>query len=307
MAGLGVLAGAIVFTGGMANERFSKAQLAALSRIVIGSEEAKSCAGARPISKLCSFGAADREAAPRWLLWGDSHAGSMLPALITLVDERQRRVIFANKGNCPPLPGVIRSDMPPSENTKCERLRQNVLEMTLSDDRIETVFLVARWPMYGEGHQLPSEGGARFTLIDSVDPRTRASNLAVIQAALGRLSRKLIDKGKNVVIVRSAPELPWNAVHRIEADILFGVPFNDDQVSLAEIQLRQAKTNAVLEAVGEVFGLNVVALAKPLCAQGCPVRSGVTSFYRDNNHFTPIGAELLVPILDQAIPYQNDQ
>ncbi|MEL6764342.1 MAG: acyltransferase [Cyanobacteria bacterium J06607_6] len=65
MAGLGVLAGAIVFTGGMANERFSKAQLAALPQEPLRNVYRARCFGARQADRFCTFGNEDPDAAPR--------------------------------------------------------------------------------------------------------------------------------------------------------------------------------------------------------------------------------------------------
>ena len=302
MAALGALAVAVILTGGMATQRFSDAQLAALETIVGPSEERQECSGVRPISRLCTFGSADPETAPRWLMLGDSHAASMLPAMIDLSESRGRRLVFAKKGGCPPLPQVHRSDMPPSENARCEVFRQAALDMALSDDRFETVFLVARWPLYGEGRQVRSEGHTSFRLIDTAGNAPGASNTAVLEASLERLARQLIDRGKTVVIVQSVPELPWNAVDRIESEILFGVPFLDDRETLARVQARQAATNAALAAVGVQPSVTVIPLAEVLCTPDCPVRVGLNSYYRDNNHITALGAKLLVPFLDRAVP-----
>ena len=302
MAVLGGMALGLVMTNGAATQRFTGEQLAALKTIVLPSAERRRCSGARPIARLCAFGVADPETAPRWLLWGDSHAGSMLPAMIELADIRDRRLIFANKGNCPPLPQVRRSDMPPSESEKCERLRQDLVEMIQSDERIETVFLVARWPLYGEGGQLPSEGHSSFRMIETSAQVPNETNPSVIQKALERLSRTLADKGKSLVIVQSVPELPWNAADRIEAELLFGVSFDDDTVPFDRVQARQSATNKALAAVGRLPNVTVVALADTLCASGCPTRDGFSSYYHDNNHVTKPGAGLLVPILDRQVP-----
>jgi len=303
MAGLGALAGAVALTGGMASQRFSDAQLAALDTIVISAKKLSACSGIFPVSRLCIFGEADPETAPRWLLWGDSHAESMLPALIDLADIRQRRLIFANKGGCLALPGVDRSDMPQPENLKCERFRRTIEDMILSDDSIETVFLVARWPLYGEGGQLPVEGRSSLRLIDS-QARTspEAPNIAVLQIALEQLIHQLTEKSKQVVIVKTVPELPWNVVDRIEAELLFGMPFDNDRVPLALVEARQAATNAALDAVSRLPGVTIIDLAGPICAGGCPMRDGLKAYYRDNNHITELGAGLLVPILDARLP-----
>lgn len=303
MAVLGGLAVAVSLTNGMSTQRFSADQLAKHQAMKSNLRAHKRCFGVRPVSKLCAFGAADPEAAPRWLLLGDSHADSMLPAMIELADLRQRRLVVANKGNCPPLPQVRRSDMPPSVSAKCEGFRQAALDMALSDDRFESVFLVARWPLYGEGRPLPSEGHSNFRLIDTAGQApANASNTTVLEIALDRLAQRLTAAGKTVVIIQTVPELPWNVVDRIEAELLFDVPFDDDRVPLSRILARQDRTNAAITPISGLAGVIVVPLAEAFCASDCPVREGFDSYYRDDDHITPLGAGLLVPILDRALP-----
>ncbi|WP_417241077.1 MULTISPECIES: acyltransferase family protein [Pseudomonadota] len=299
---LGALAGALILTDGMATQRFSSQQLAALKTIVLPSAERQKCTGARPIAKLCTFGEVNTETAPRWLLWGDSHAGAMLPALIELADIREKQLIFANKGNCPPLPGVRRSDMPPHESEKCEQFRQSLVDMILDDDRIESVFLVARWPLYGEGGQLPSEGGSSFRLVDTSAQSIKDDNFSVIRQNLERLSWQVAEKDKALVIIQSVPELPWNAVDRIEAELLFDISFDDDTVPFDYVLARQSATNKTLASVDALPNVTVVSVSDTLCVSGCPVRKGLSSYYRDNNHITKLGAILLTPILNRQVP-----
>jgi hypothetical protein len=300
--GLSAIAITLLVTNGAETQRFSNEQLIALKTIVPPSGETKICEGARPFAKLCVFGEANPEVGPQWLLWGDSHAASMLPSLIELAGIREKQLLFAEKGNCPPLPEVRRTDLPPSVSEKCETFRQNVLERVLTEGQIETVFLVARWPLYGEGKQLSSEGHSNFRLLDTSPQKNIGENTLVIQQSLKRLTKLLIENGKTVVIVQSVPELPWHVADRIGAEVLFNQSFEDDSVPMVQVVARQAGVNAVLNTVGETSGAIVVPVSEQLCTEKCLVRNGLKSFYEDNNHITPLGAKRLTPILDRSLP-----
>lgn len=302
IVGLGVLSVALMITGGMATQRFSSEQLVALDRIVGDEDEPQRCSGARSVSKLCTFGDVYTDTTPSWLVLGDSHAGAILPTLIDLAESRGRQLYVANKGGCLPLPQVRRSDMPPSESAKCESLRRAAVGMALSDNNLETVFLVARWPLYAEGGEFASGGRFGFRLIDTMpQAESDSPNTKVLQTALARLARELTGAGKTVVIVQTVPELPWNAVDRIEAEILFGIPFEDDYLTLSTVQARQGRTNAVLNEIGELANVIVIPVAEAICTPNCPVRDGFASYYLDNNHLSPLGADLLVRVLDHAL------
>ncbi|MAZ08562.1 MULTISPECIES: acyltransferase family protein [unclassified Limnobacter] len=301
MLALGLVACALFFTSG-APQRFDASQLTRISNLKTTSSEIESCSGVRPVTTLCVFGKFADQVDPTWLVWGDSHAASMLPAFIDVADSTGESILFANKGNCPPLPDTDRSDMPMVENGLCERYRQKVLKRILSEESIQFVFLVARWPLYGRGSMLLSEGHGSFHLVKTGEAKTSQTNLEVMKSSLDAVIQKLRGAGKRVVLVEAVPEMPWHVGGRIRAEILFEVPFSIDKISLTEVERMQDSTNQVIRSFEKTEGVSVVRVAEKICAQGCPSRFEDNMYYRDFNHLSLVGAQaLLTPVLRDAL------
>jgi len=92
----------------------------------------------------CSFG--DKNSDKIILLWGDSHALALYPAFDKLAKEAGWRGIYASFLGCPPLFDVTVDDV-----KECDgRIAQHIKAFVLNN-KIDQVFLVARWNMYEKG------------------------------------------------------------------------------------------------------------------------------------------------------------
>jgi len=298
--GMGALgaAAALVFVTGGVESRFSTGQLAREAALIPPNEPDWRCNGIA--QQVCDFGGAAPGTAPSWAVWGDSHADSLLPAIGSVAAGQGRTVLFSSKGNCPPFPGLQRSDMPPSENATCSKLNQAMLKAILDDPQIETVFLGARWGIYVEGTGLPAEGMPLFAIVAEANPTAADPELngKVVLAALEELATKLQGAGKNLVLVGPVPEMSWHAYNQQRAAALFGVPMPGRLPELSDIANRQARTNAILMAVARQEGVLFIPLSPSLCRPVCPIQGGQLAWYRDNNHLTAEGAlRLVAPIL----------
>lgn len=299
MASLGFLAGTIILSSGAASLRFSEEQLALAKNVVKRDKSLrKNCWGARPADKLCEFGQGEESTGDDWLLWGDSHALTILPTMINIADQHQRKLIFASKGNCPPLPQVDRSDMPQVENESCEIFREGVLGRIITGSEIDTVILIARWPLYETGVYLQSEGGRSLKLVDSGN---RREDNEVMYDALLRLVSRINDAGKKVVLVESAPEIPWDVGTRMKAYVLLGRPMPADP-ELKEIAARHEGANKVLQQLAAVTNATIVPMVHRICTPVCPTHDSMSAFYEDNNHLTPEGArKIMASLLEEAM------
>jgi len=300
MGALAAASAAIIITSG-AERRFTPDQLAREAALIPPAERDWQCSGT--VSQICYFGDAEPGTQPSWVLWGDSHADALLPAVGAVASSQNRAVLVATKGGCLPLPGLERTDMPPSENAACSKLNHATLEMLVADPRIETIFLAARWPIYIEGVGLPTEGMSRFALV----PEMRATvedpslNGAILAAALDDLATALTDAGKNLVLVGPVPEMPWDALAVLRVEALFGYPSIRRLPQLVDIAPRQALSDAILQASALRDHVFYVPLSTRLCRPDCAVQGGSLSWYSDNNHLTHEGAKQLVgPILAEA-------
>ncbi len=299
---LAVFAGLLMLSNGAATQRFDDEQLAGLAKVE-NDRTYQDCTGARAIEELCQFNQT-QAGQGAYLLWGDSHAEALLPALIELTADREKALVFANRGACAPLPGVKRSDLSAGQDNRCEIFREAVLQHVLANDAIETIVLAARWPLYVEGRMYPDRSGPPFRLT-RVGTVSDGDNAEVAYDALEDLVAQLSSAGKSVLLIGSVPEIPWDVAKRMSSNILFDVPM-PEAVDAASVMARQGLANAMLERLEESGMARVVNLAAKVCASECPTHIGTDTYYVDNHHYSPLGARTLAkPVLQVALELEQ--
>jgi len=222
-----------------------------------------------------------------FLLWGDSHAMALGELCNTLAKEHDVTGAVAARSATIPLLGVWR----PSAGTEAVEWNQAVLDF-IKDRRIRHVILVSRWAVNVEGR--PS-GEMDSLIVDEdatgVSPTECAATLS---RGLNRTIVTLQAEGVKVWIVKQVPlqdgrpakKLLAAAYRRRELPV---------GVTMEEHRKRQARVNAVLDALGS----QKATLLNPDLY--CFYQSGNSkigdaggSFYADEDHLSPYGAEVLL-------------
>ncbi len=269
----------------------------AVQRILAATEESeprqKYCFGIRPqevsVQRLCKIGA--RAGTPDFLLWGDSHADAMLPAVSLAARAGGRTGLFAGRGRCPPIFGARRPD-----TRECEPFNDAVLKIALAKN-IRTVILDARWTMDAGGAPLGPQDEGRAVFVDSQSVTSSpAETLAVFTRGLTRTVKILTDAGKQVVIVGAVPEFQMRVPQALARMILSGksrkiAPTRDQYLA------RDADVRAVFAAIAKAYPVRFVHPGAILCPSGyCKAQMDGHPLYRDEHHLTVFGAKQLAPL-----------
>ncbi len=244
-------------------------------------------------NKLCRIGGG--KVAPSYLLWGDSHADAILPAVEDVASQRRRVGLFAGAASCPPLLGVDRLDVP-----GCREFNDEALKIALRKN-ISEVILEARWGKDAEGSSYGTEPHGRIAFVDdqSTGP-PEPNNRAVFARGLERTVKSLVGAGKKVVIVASVPEVGW-AVPPVLARLRFARNFGTPSIAKALYLQRQRFVLAELAHLKAVYGVTVVYPDRILCpGDTCKVALNGLPIYRDEHHLTVKGAKQLEPLFEQA-------
>jgi len=297
---LAAAAAAIIFTGG-AERRFTTEQVSRLASRSYDGSEVLACNRLQDPTQLCTLG--NPEAPRRWLLWGDSHAAALLPAVSDLARTQGVALEFASEKACAPLPGLVRSDSDLDQRQSCLRFNDRMVGRAISGG-YEAIILHARWPLYVEGTRYGPESDEISILAraGATDFASDASgNPALFHAALSAMLRRLTGAGVRVILVAPVPELPWDAGLATKAAVLYGTAMPAEP-SKRLVKARQARTVQLLTEVADIPGVTLVPLAENICNNTCPTHDSNTAFYRDNNHLREEGARRLVrPILSEAL------
>jgi peptidoglycan/LPS O-acetylase OafA/YrhL len=239
--------------------------------------------------KMCQIGVIGGK--PSFILWGDSHADAVLPAISEVAEREGRTGLFAGGRSCPPLLDVT------TPRPECRAFNQNVLAQAARPE-IREVILEARWAKYAEGSTYGTEPEGHIVLTDD-GGTDDSSNHAVFARGLARTVKALA--GKKIVIVASVPEIGWPvpavlAREKLADKMRIAPPSTD-----AYLQ-RQKFVLSTFDQLRRSDGVTMVYPHEVLCRSGaCAVSLNGIPLYRDEHHLSVYGARLLAPLFQDAM------
>lgn len=248
------------------------------------------------VRRLCGIGA-NRQAAS-FVLWGDSHAEVLIPAVADIAKKHGRRGLFAGSPSCAPLIGVNRFDAP-----DCRPFNDRVLAMILRHKEITTVILMARWGKNAQGTAYGDEGNGFVPIGDDEGRAQKPSdNAAIFARGLDRTVAALRASGKQVLLVGPVPEIGWTVpqvLARLEQEHKGNAVVAPPAKAFYE---REAQVLPLFHRMAERDGVSAVFPHDYLCQSGrCAVRKNGIPLYRDEHHLSDYGAKKLEPLLSRAM------
>lgn len=243
--------------------------------------------------RLCAIGAKAERAS--FLLWGDSHADALIPAVQSVAKRQGRGGLFAGTDSCPPLLGVKRAD-----TAKCAAFNEAVAKIATSK-AIKEVILEARWAKNAEGSSFGQEPAGRVRLYDDISPgRTEKETRDVFYRGLDRTVAALRSAGKKVILVASVPEVGF-PVPPVLARAKLADPNAKLTTSAAVYRERQKFVLWSFAQMRKRYGAEVVYPDRVLCPDGaCRVALNGRPLYRDAHHLSVFGAKQLTPLLAEV-------
>lgn len=212
---------------------------------------------------------------PRVVVWGDSHAHALLPALGDLNPTRF---------DCAPLVRTWVLDEPPCAD--------EVLAF-VEREPVEVVILAAAWSSHVEGRELKLEGAGQVDAL--YDDGSGADALAVFERRLPQTVAALRDRGVQVWVVKQVPQHEAWVANQLARALAYG---GDARVRrpVVEHRARQGRVNHVIDELRDV---TVVDPATVLCDRiWCHGARDGRALYLDHHHLTLFGAEQLASLFD---------
>lgn len=243
------------------------------------------------------IGSLETSERPKVLLWGDSHAMSIMPAFDVLGKELDSGVLVAAQPGIPPLAGTwpLRKSFQPVD------YGSSVLEFVEEAD-IEHVVLAARWNAYVFG----GDGGDRGQLLcDSTTLSTSPEQAkAVLRRSLRQTCGQLTAAGAKVWILRQVPFQPNNAPGTILKLAIWDRDLNELATTVDEHQLRFAAINRLLDSVSDLSVHYLDPVPFVVDENGrCRTVIDDVAIYRDQDHLSAHGALQLQPLLRQVLDH----
>jgi hypothetical protein len=245
------------------------------------------------LGQMCAIGnpAAERRS---FVLWGDSHAAALVPAVERAALAHGLAGEFSWVGDCPPLLGLERARW---LDRQCQQ-RNDAMVRYLRATGIRTVILDALW---AAGMEILGDPAGRDHLTWQYDASSREHSLdenrRVFERSLSRTLAALRADGHDVVIVGPVPESLYS-VPDMQARRRLQGRSPDPGPSLAAFEARN-------RFVFDAFRANPDAAQyvfphRLLCtdAEGCAIIRDGRPLYADHSHLSRFGAESLSSLFD---------
>jgi peptidoglycan/LPS O-acetylase OafA/YrhL len=245
--------------------------------------------------KSCLMG--DKSQPVSFMLWGDSHAVAVRGAVERAAVRNGFYGLFTYKLACPPLMGVT-SDF--SFFTEpCDEYNKGVMLYLEKHPEISTVIIAGRWSFYIEGEYKPSKTTGSILDVTVKSP-TETKDEKFVEDGLGRTVQSLLDMNRKVVIVSQVPEIGYDVPSANFIATRSGRDVNEIVAPSVEDYLsRNQKSIAILDALKSKPGVQVVDPWVILCADGkCRATVNGNLLYRDDDHLSHFGAELITPVFE---------
>ena len=237
---------------------------------------------------FCRYG--QSPAAPAQLLvWGDSHATALIPALEDSARQHGVNVMLASSAGCLPLEGL-------EHGKRCADYNRRV-ERTLATEPVRDILLVARWSLYLYGDAKGDHGHA---LRDSNGHYDRAVAEQRLADGLRARVEQLRKAGYRVWLMKEAPLQPFNPPYRLSRLAMLHQPTAGVGMPVEDHLKQKAFINQLFADIAAADqNVRVLDPTPQLCdASGlCRAEQGGYSLYTDDNHLSQMGAKLVLPVL----------
>jgi peptidoglycan/LPS O-acetylase OafA/YrhL len=245
----------------------------------------------------CDLSPNTRSTEPVLLLWGDSFARVLSPALSMFAEKSGARVRLLSKPGCAPLLGAVPKggmDALSAEPSCASFLEAVRVELQRDPGRVSGVILVGRWPaLVGGDSAAPAP---RMLDTKGLEPAGPVAGLATrIDKTLGFLQ----SIGQSVLVVGAPPEFPFE----VQSCLL--MESRPCVVARAWKQAARTKARLAIEtSVRRYANARYVDLFDALCPNTeCSGGTLDAPLLADKYHFSSLGAESALPFLAPSIDW----
>jgi peptidoglycan/LPS O-acetylase OafA/YrhL len=284
-------------------QRYSTREQALFPGYTVQQARCKNASPEIALMPACKLG--DPGAPAAAVLWGDSHALAILPAVDAAYAKHHEAAIFAEQGGCPPLLGVHVRDLSAARSSlartwiethgfsrRCERHTDELLNWVVRS-HIRTVVLAAHWIAYTEGNH-----SRWLTDGESPDNFSMQENAAVFERGLERLLAALERGNIQVFIMEDVPQSSVNVPYALAAAKRLHVD-RDFRISRAAYETQQHSAAAVFARLRKGYSFQTLKPQDLLCEDGmCSLTRNDALLYSDAEHVSEPGAMICEPALE---------
>jgi peptidoglycan/LPS O-acetylase OafA/YrhL len=246
----------------------------------------------KDLSKVCRFGG-DAQTPPVQLVWGDSHAAALKPAIKADAERYGIPVWLASLSGCLPVLGH-------ETRQQCQDFNHATLQ-SIREHKIRDVVLAARWSLYLYGE----EDGDMQHVLYREDSRPVAEQ--EVAKDLTAMVHSLREAGARVWIFKEVPLQRQGTVARLASLAMVGRSAERLGRPIAEHLARQQFLNSLFDQLSEQDPqVRIIDPTALMCPAGvCRAEFDGYSQYMDENHLSDKGGERMKPLLAPIFLSEN--
>jgi peptidoglycan/LPS O-acetylase OafA/YrhL len=232
---------------------------------------------------------------PQIVLWGDSHAAAMSPAVVAT----NRPAVEFTHSACPPFVGAqpFRTDAPRMK--ECRRFQEHALAAIQQLHDVTLIVLAGRWSMATETTRFGDEMGGRYFLRDAETredsvAESRRAFVAAMQRTVAALERA--QPHARILIIGQPPEPGFDPAQCQVRALMFGRDAHQCGFARNGARARLTFSDALIARMAVTDPrVDAIMLDRSMCdGDRCRTTSDGTLLYRDIDHLSATGAVLLL-------------
>lgn len=242
------------------------------------------------------------EAAPSFMVFGDSHALQLFDVFDAAARQAGRRGVFAGYSGCVPILGVHQLTRPDQGTRDCNLMNKHVLAYVQAR-KIQDLFLVAKWSYYTnmsfDGRYINAIG------LSKGDPITLGYSRMSFQQGLLRTAQTYAGMGVRLHVIEQVPKQlhePSKAYEKAYTSADVAATLRELSVRAEQHRQLQSHTRGLFQDLARQGGLNLLNFDDLYCdPQLCLIGTPTSSNYSDLTHISAEGARRMQPALARAL------
>ncbi len=245
---------------------------------------------------ICTLGIS-KKIAPEFIVWGDSHANMLIPALDLVAKKQKLYGIIVSAASCPPILNVERL-LKNGRRIWCKEFNDKVLKLII-EKKIQNILLVGYWWDYTKYWNKKEQALIPNRMLKFIANGTTKKALN-LQNSLSNTISTL--KDRRIWVFEDIPDYSFKVPSYLAKLAFRGMDLNNTSIGQSRVEHeRRQRITRELFRNKQHMPINFVTASNILCGHttNCKVIANNKVLYWDSHHLTKSGA---LYIADAFIP-----
>jgi peptidoglycan/LPS O-acetylase OafA/YrhL len=240
---------------------------------------------------LCVIGVQNNKA-PDFIVWGDSFAEAMMPAIKEMAEKKKVYGLFASASACAPILDVERKIK--GVQLECNKFNHAMIGV-IRNLKIKNVLLISQWDM--EDYYLTNNNQAQSDFIKK-SKKYDFEQVKIFYSGFDKTLSELHNVDSQTWIFQMIPRPGYYVPIQLSKYERSGFDRKELEIKRSKFDEERLTINEVLDSLAKKHSFQVIDPSSILCPNNCIVEMNGYALYYDKKHLSGYGARLVAPTLD---------